>query len=109
MNALAPDTVTDPDFSGQWLYEPLADILNDTLDDPEAEANFRANGFFALNPYSGLKIININNNFGTSMNMFVYMDLSDPGDQLAWFVDEMMMAEKNQEKVRGFECYFMSI
>ena len=63
VNVFPTEYVDDPNFTGEWLYGGVADIISEYLT-PEAEQTFRENGRYSIRPVEGLKIINLNNNFG---------------------------------------------
>ena len=72
-------------FYASVLQEPWANNL-----DEEAREVFSRNGFYSTLVRPGLRIISINNNFCVGMNFFMMLDFSDPADQLAWLVEQLV-------------------
>merc|ERR1719285_46947 len=94
-------TATDRNsvVSGDWLYGSLANMSWAENIDQAARDTFSQNGFYSTLVRPGLRIIGINNNFCVGMNFLMMMDFSDPADQLAWMVQELLKAEEVGEKV----------
>ena len=64
VNIFPTDAITDPALEGSWLYEGVGNLIEEYLT-PEALARFKTDGSYVMRPYQGLKIINLNNNYGT--------------------------------------------
>ena len=64
VNVFPPAEIDDPVFNGDWIYDGYGNLLADFLT-PEALESFQTNGFYSIRPAEGLKLISINNNFGT--------------------------------------------
>merc|ERR1712136_587565 len=67
--------------------------------DDNAKAQWADQGYFSISHDQNLRIISLNNNFCEGYNYLLLLDFSDPGEHLAWLVDELLMAERNGEKV----------
>jgi len=99
VNSFPTDTELGTVVSGDWLYTSVGDMAwADNLDD-EARETFKANGFYSTLVKPGLRIIGINNNFCVGLNFFTFLDFSDPGDQLSWLVEQLLLSEEQGEAV----------
>ena len=87
------DSALASNVSGEWLYSGIADLgWADSLE-PEARDLFRQNGFYSSLVRPGFRIISLNTNFCQGENFFLFLDFSDPADQLAWLAEELLKAE----------------
>ena len=87
------DSAMGSNVSGEWLYDGIAGLgWADSLE-PEARDLFRQNGFYSSLVRPGLRIISLNTNFCQGENFFLFLDFSDPADQLAWLTETLWNAE----------------
>ncbi|TRY66942.1 hypothetical protein TCAL_07657 [Tigriopus californicus] len=98
VNSFPPEELLGTEYSGAWLFEGVGDLISEWIT-PEATNTFKVNGRYSIRPYPGMKIINLNNNFGVGMNMMTYFDFHDPASQLAWLSEELQESEDLREKV----------
>ena len=54
----------NPLFNHDVIYGDIGDLFGEFIE-PAALDSFKTNGFYSTRPYSGLKIISVNNNMGT--------------------------------------------
>jgi sphingomyelin phosphodiesterase len=85
--------------SMDWLYGGAVNLPWASSINEEAKTMFQANGYYSIVIKPGIKLISLNSNFCSSENFFLFLDFSDPGDQLAWLVDQLMMSEQGGEVV----------
>jgi len=99
VNSFPTSTEMDTIVSGDWLYGAVGDLAwADNLEEG-ARAMFKENGFYSTLVRPGLRVIGLNNNFCVGMNFFLFLDFSDPADQLAWLVEQLLMSEELGEAV----------
>jgi len=65
----------------------------------ETEATIVQDGFYAATIRPGLKVISLNTNFCHSRNFWLFINSTDPGNQLQWLVHELQLSELSHEKV----------
>ena len=99
VNAFPTGAEADSVVSGAWLYGGLAEQSWAQGLEQEARDTFSRNGFYSSLAKPGFRIIALNNNFCVGMNFFLMLDFSDPADQLAWLVQELLGAEERGEVV----------
>lgn len=63
VNSFPPEDLIGTEYSGEWLFEGVGDLISEWIP-PEATSSFKVNGRYSIRPYPGMKIINLNNNFG---------------------------------------------
>lgn len=80
------------------MYNNLADSYSNKLPS-DALASYRENGWYSLEHKPGFRIIALNTNLGYTLNWWLMSNLTDQGGQLQWFADELLKAEKANEKV----------
>ncbi|XP_055349076.1 sphingomyelin phosphodiesterase-like [Paramacrobiotus metropolitanus] len=90
-NTFPPPNVGGSNTIG-WLYDALADAWKDWLPQ-DALRTVTAGAYYRINPYPGLRIISLNNNYCYNMNFFLLMNTTDPNGQLAWLINELQAAE----------------
>lgn len=84
--------------SPNWLYEELSVywlrwLPNDTL------KTITKDGFYAVKLRPDLKLISLNTNFCDSKNFWLYINATDPGNQLEWLIHELQLSEFASEYV----------
>merc|ERR1711936_72872 len=99
VNSFPTSTELGTVVSGDWLYNSVGDMAWASNLEEEAKETFKQNGFYSTLATPGLRIIGINNNFCVGLNFFTFLDFSDPGDQLSWLVDQLLMSEEQGEAV----------
>lgn len=86
------------DDSPEWLYKKFDSYWSRWL--PSSTLNtITKDGFYAVEAKPGLKIISLNTNFCHSTNFWLYINSTDPGNQLQWLVHELQLSELEHEKV----------
>ena len=99
VNMFPTDSALASNVSGEWLYSGIADLSWADSLEPEARDLFRQNGFYSSLVRPGFRIISLNTNFCQGENFFLFLDFSDPADQLAWLADELLKAEQAGFKI----------
>ncbi|XP_070394579.1 sphingomyelin phosphodiesterase-like [Dermacentor albipictus] len=82
----------------QWLYDTLAEDWKVWLPE-DALATVRRAGYYVAKPREGLRLISLNTNFCYNFNFWLFVNSTDPGNQLRWLVDELLDAERVGDKV----------
>ncbi|KAH6927920.1 hypothetical protein HPB50_009963 [Hyalomma asiaticum] len=82
----------------QWLYGALADDWKVWLPE-DALATVRRAGYYVAKPRDGLRVISLNTNFCYNFNFWLFVNSTDPGNQLHWLVGELLDAERVGDKV----------
>jgi hypothetical protein len=86
------------DDSPVWLYKKLDSFWSRWL--PKDTFNtITRDGFYAATIRPGLKVVSLNTNFCHTNNFWLYINSTDPGNQLQWLVHELQMSELIDEKV----------
>ncbi|CAF1107836.1 unnamed protein product [Rotaria sp. Silwood1] len=82
-----------------WLYEALADswltlgLPSDTRD------TITRGAFYTTIVRPGLRLISLNMNYCAPENYWLFVNATDPLDQLQWFIQWLQYAEDHDEKV----------
>ena len=83
----------------QWLTEYIAELWGGWMG-PEAMASIAATGSYSvLHKNTNLRIISLNTNACNNQNWWLFENVTDPGDLLAWLQNELQKAEDNGELV----------
>jgi sphingomyelin phosphodiesterase len=98
LNEFAPNYVTDPELTTNWLYDMAADKWGTWLPN-STQATIRKGGYYTVLLRDGLRLIVLNNNDCNTYNFWVMFDPQYLGKQLQWFHDTLLEAEANGEKV----------
>lgn len=89
-------------ISGQdapdWLYKELDTYWSRWLP-PDTVKTITKDGFYAVTVQPGLKIISLNTNFCHDKNFWLYINSTDPGNQLEWLIHELQISELEHEQV----------
>ena len=86
------------DDSPEWLYRKLDAFWSRWLPS-DTEATVTRDGFYAATVRPGLKVISLNTNFCHSRNFWLFINSTDPGNQLQWLVHELQLSELAHERV----------
>ena len=97
VNTFAPPSVTG-NLSDQWLLDILADTWQHWLPDT-ALATVRKGGYYSVRRPDRLRIVSLNFNYCNNLNLWLYVNDTDPSGQLQWLVQELHEAEAVGEKV----------
>ncbi|CAG7826305.1 unnamed protein product, partial [Allacma fusca] len=98
-NMYAPRSVWDEeDFDLSWMFNQIGDLYANHLP-KEAVDSFRNFGFYHVSPAPGFRVVVLNTNLCYTLNFWLYYNMVDPEDQLQWFADVMLEAEKAGEMV----------
>lgn len=100
VDSFSPSNLLDiaRDDSPVWLYKKLDSFWSRWL--PKDTINtITKDGFYATLIRPGLKAISLNTNFCHSKNFWLFINSTDPGNQLQWLVHELQMSELIDEKV----------
>ncbi|CAF1680569.1 unnamed protein product [Rotaria magnacalcarata] len=83
-----------------WLYQALADSWINTLGLPnDTRESILRGGFYTTLVRPGLRLISLNTNYYASDNYWLFVNSTDPLNQLEWFIQWLQYAEDNGEKV----------
>ncbi|XP_067010901.2 sphingomyelin phosphodiesterase [Anabrus simplex] len=98
-DTLPPNFFPSPSYNNiSWLYEVLDNRWSQMLlnySDPSVNHG----AFYSIQIRPGFRIISLNTLYGFSKNGWLLLNSTDPGNMLAWFINELHLAEKNGEKV----------
>jgi sphingomyelin phosphodiesterase len=82
-----------------WLYQALADSWIDTFGLPNhTRESILQGGFYTTLVRSGLRLISLNTNYYASDNYWLFLNSTDPLNQLEWVSSQM----RNKKIVRVF-------
>ncbi|WAR02222.1 ASM-like protein, partial [Mya arenaria] len=56
-------------------------------------------GYYSVSPFLGLRVISLNMNMCNNGNWWLFINATDPGNMLQWFIKELQAAEDKGEKV----------
>jgi sphingomyelin phosphodiesterase len=98
LNVFAPDYVTEPGLTTNWLYEMAAEKWSTWLPN-ETQETIKKGGYYTVLLRDGLRLIVLNNNVCNTYNYWVLFDPQYLGKQLQWFHDTLLAAEASGEKV----------
>ena len=88
------DAERGSNVSIEWLYDSVADLAwadNLVMEDKEM---FLRNGFYTTLIQPGLRLISLNTNFCQGGNFFLFLDFSDPAEQLKWLTEQLTLSEQ---------------
>jgi len=85
--------------SVEWLYDNVADMEWANSLNIEDRDMFRQNGFYTTLLQPGLRLVSLNTNFCHGENFFMFLDFSDPAEQLSWLIQVLLKSELEGEKV----------
>lgn len=86
------------DDSPEWLYKKMDSFWSRWLPEDTVKT-ITKDGFYATLARPGLKVISLNTNFCHNKNFWLYIDATDPGDQLQWLIHELQISELQHEQV----------
>lgn len=86
------------DDSPEWLYRKMDSFWSRWLPQ-ETVATITKDGFYAASVRPGLKIVSLNTNFCHNKNFWLYINSTDPGNQLQWLIHELQISELEHEQV----------
>lgn len=86
------------DDSPEWLYRKMDSFWSHWLPS-ETIATITKDGFYATTIHDGLKVVSLNTNFCHTKNFWLYINSTDPGNQLQWLIHELQISELLHEKV----------
>lgn len=84
--------------SPQWLYNAMIEYWDKWLPS-ETTKTITVDGFYATKVKPNLKLVSLNTNFCHSTNLWLYINSTDPGNQLQWLIHELQISEFLDEKV----------
>ncbi|CAF1515832.1 unnamed protein product [Rotaria sp. Silwood1] len=83
-----------------WLYQALADSWINTFGLPnDTRESILRGGFYTTIVRSGLRLISLNTNYYASDNYWLFINSTDPLNQLEWLIQWLQYAEDHGEKV----------
>lgn len=84
--------------SPEWLYKFLGSYWSKWLPIDTTQTIMK-DGFYSVEVRKGLRIISLNTNFCHNKNFWLYINSTDPGNQLQWLIHELHLAEMFDENV----------
>ncbi|XP_070533262.1 sphingomyelin phosphodiesterase-like [Ptychodera flava] len=96
-----PSPSIDEKHSIQWLYNALADTwIQKTGWLPEnTRETIKKGGYYSTQIKPGLQLASINTMYCYNLNFWLYLNTTDPADQLQWLISVLQSAEDSNEKV----------
>ncbi|XP_077989820.1 sphingomyelin phosphodiesterase-like [Glandiceps talaboti] len=96
-----PQPFVDEKFSIRWLYEALADTWIYKMDwlPERTRDTIEKGGYYTTMIKPGLRVVSMNTMFCYNLNFWLYLNTTDPADQLQWLISVLQSAEDNEEKV----------
>ena len=82
-----------------WLYNRAVDQWGHWVNASEAQKFIAKGGFYSVRVKPGLKIISMNTNYCNNQNYWLFLNLTDPADELEWLIDELQDSEDRHELV----------
>lgn len=86
------------DDSPEWLYKKMDTYWSRWLPTDTAKT-IEKDGFYSVVVRPGLKIVSLNTNFCHNSNLWLYINSTDPGNQLQWLIHELQISELQNEQV----------
>lgn len=86
------------DDSPKWVYREFDKFWHKWLP-RTVDSTILKDGNYAAIVRPGLKVISLNTNYCHDKNFWLFINSTDPGNQLQWLVHELQISELLQEKV----------
>lgn len=86
------------DDSPEWLYQEFDAYWSRWLP-RSTQATIMRDGFYSAVIRPGLKVVSLNTNFCHNKNFWLYINTTDPGNQLQWLIHELQISELEHEQV----------
>ena len=87
------DAESGTSVSIEWLYNGVDNNWPNWDQDWDWEM-FLKNGFYTTLIKPGLRLISLNTNFCSGHNIFLFLNFSDPADQLKWLTQQLTRSEQ---------------
>lgn len=84
--------------SPEWLYRKIDSSWSRWLP-ADTIKTITKDGFYATMIRPGLKVVSLNTNFCHNKNFWLYINSTDPGNQLQWLIHELQISELLHESV----------
>lgn len=84
--------------SPEWLYRKIDSSWSHWLP-ADTIKTITKDGFYATMVRPGLKVVSLNTNFCHNKNFWLYINATDPGNQLQWLIHELQISELLHENV----------
>uniref|UniRef100_A0A0N5BGI0 Sphingomyelin phosphodiesterase n=1 Tax=Strongyloides papillosus TaxID=174720 RepID=A0A0N5BGI0_STREA len=99
MDSMGAHTMPEYQKRGpQWLFNTFAQAWKRDLPaDTQSGIKYRAS--YSIKPFSGLKLISLNTVYCSQMNLYNYLNQTDPDGTLEWLSQELLDSESKGEKV----------
>ncbi|KAG1714646.1 Sphingomyelin phosphodiesterase [Nymphon striatum] len=98
VDSFPPPYVTG-EHSIKWLYNKLNSTWTTWLDKDKVSSTIIKGAYYSIRPKPGYRIISLNMNYCNTLNWWLLTDMTDPAGELAWLVEQLLEAEKLDEKV----------
>lgn len=98
LSRFAPTDVEGENVSIRWLLELVANQWSEWLPSSALET-IKLGGYYTVLIKPGFRLIALNNNYCYHTNMWLVHSTTYFSDQLLWFYDVLVKAEKNNEIV----------
>ncbi|XP_062511163.1 sphingomyelin phosphodiesterase-like [Corticium candelabrum] len=97
VNSYPPPFVTGKN-SNSWLLDALAVNWSHWLP-KDTQETIRYGGYYTVKVRPGWRIISLNMNYCQSLNFWLYINSTDPAQELAWLIKQLQEAEDVGDKV----------
>uniref|UniRef100_A0A0N4ZDK1 Sphingomyelin phosphodiesterase n=1 Tax=Parastrongyloides trichosuri TaxID=131310 RepID=A0A0N4ZDK1_PARTI len=99
IDAMGPHSMPEYSTRGpQWLYNTFAQAWKRDLP-ASTQSGIKYRASYAVQPYQGLKLISLNTIYCSEVNLYNYLNQTDPDGTLQWLSDELLASEKIGQKV----------
>ncbi|KAJ1373679.1 putative sphingomyelin phosphodiesterase asm-3 [Parelaphostrongylus tenuis] len=86
-------------FHMNWLYDTMAETWSDWVPEDQMKT-VKYMGCYMKKIYPGLRLISLNNALGgDAINLFLYINQTDPDGTMTWLVEQLLDAERAGESV----------
>ncbi|XP_054161219.1 sphingomyelin phosphodiesterase-like [Oppia nitens] len=97
VNCFPPPSIQNS-YSISWLYDELAQHWAQWLP-KDAQQLLRYAGYYTYVVNKGFRVIVLNTNYCSRLNIWTYYDPVDPANQLKWLIKELVIAESDGYRV----------
>ncbi|KAI1286852.1 Sphingomyelin phosphodiesterase [Halotydeus destructor] len=85
-------------YNPRWLYDFVAKQWSSFLPQ-EAIDTMRRGGHYKVDLWDKVVLVVVNSNFCARLNVWTYYDSVDPGGQLYWMNEQLLLAEQRSSRV----------
>lgn len=88
----------DDSYAPDWLLTQLSQYFSSWLPQPQLDS-FTQSAAYTYSWIPGFRVISFPSPLCLTYNFWLWMDWSDPGNMLAWLVEQLTLAEQEGDKV----------